>query len=129
MSKIYPHGYFQRSDSNLVDPFGNYIGNSFKVPAFLDTVILDGFSGNITFGNIVLEKNGNKRYPLSIGVEREVVAEPGDSFRLLVENGEFFNSLYSYQIGFRYAEREGDIEVSESTLSSIVLKSSSDSSS
>jgi len=118
MSKIYPYGFFYRSSTDLTDASGNYEGNYFKIPAFLDTVMLDSFAGNLVSGNFVLEKNGVKRYSLSLGVEREMLVEPGDSLRLLIENGDASNVLYNYQLGFRYAEREGDIEVSESSSSS-----------
>lgn len=122
MSKVYPYGYIFQSSTNLIDFFGNYDGVSFKIPAFMDTVILHGFVGSIAVGDMFIEKNSDKKYSIEIGVEREIVAEPGDSFKFIVENGLVFNHLYGYQIGFRYANRGGDIEISES---SIELESSS----
>jgi len=118
MAKIYPYGYFYRSSTDLTDASGNYNGNAFKIPLFLDTVILDGFSGSITSGNIILEKNSEKRYSLSVGAERELLVEPGDSFRILIEDGDASNLLYNYQLGFRDAQKSGDIEISESSSSS-----------
>lgn len=127
MSKKYPYGFFYQSTTNLIDVYGNYSGASFKLPAFLDTVILNALSGNIS-GDIVLVKNGEhqyplisgveieRRYPLILGIERELVAEPGDTFRLVIENGDPSNSLYAYQIGFRFMERYGEIEVSDSSI-------------
>lgn len=118
MAKVYPYGFFFRSSTDLTDGSGNYAGNSFKIPAFLDTVLLDSFSGNIVAGNFVLEKNGTQRYPISLGTEREILVEPGDSFRLLIESGDASNVVYNYQLGFRYAGREDGIELSETSQSS-----------
>jgi len=118
MAKIYPYGFFKRSNVNLTNGSGNYTGSIFYVPAFLDTVILDGFSGNIVSGNFILEKNGSKRYPITIGLEKNVLVEPGDYFRLLLENGHASNVLYNYQIGFRYQGITDNIEISESSSSS-----------
>jgi len=115
--KIYPYGFFFRSDTDLTDISGNYTGNSFKIPVFLDTVILDDFAGNLVAGNCVLEKNGTKRYSLTIGTEREILVEPGDEFSLLIIDGDASNVLYNYQLGFRNAGRDGDIEISDSSTS------------
>lgn len=115
MSKIYPYGFFFNSSTDLTDGAGNYGGSNFKIPAFLDTVMLDNLSGNIVSGDFILEKNGDKRYALILGEEREILAEPGDYFRLLIENGNASNLLYSYQLGFRDAGRTGNIEISESS--------------
>lgn len=122
----YPYGYFYRSSSNLVDVNGNYYGSYFKIPVFLDTIILNNLSGRIWNGNYLIERNGIK-YTLIPGEERPILAEPGDSFRFLIENGKSSNSLYNYQIGFRFANIYGDIELSESSQS--VSESSSVSSS
>lgn len=115
MAKVYPYGFFFRSDTDLTDASGNYSGDSFKVPAFLDTVMLDSFAGNLIAGNFVLERNGSQRYSLELGIEREILVEPGDSFRLLIENGNSSNVFYNFQLGFRYTGRTDDLEVSDSS--------------
>ena len=127
MAKIYPYGYFASSKTNLTDASGNYVGSEFKVPAFLNAVVLDNFSGNIVSGELIVLRNGTDNYHVELGVERDILVEPGDSFRFIVRHSDPSNIIYTYQLGLRYS-KEYEKEPIELSESSVTVSTSSESS-
>lgn len=115
MANKYPYGFFYKSVSTMTDANGNFSGSVFKIPAFLDTVVLEGFSGKLDAGQFIIEKNGRFDYPIEPSVEIPLLIEPEDSFQLKIIDGVNTNILTSYQIGMRYSGQQDLFESSSST--------------
>jgi len=115
-TKKYPYGHLENSDTNLLDGSGNYIGNSFKIPAYANACILDFLSTNNERTYKLQRDEGGGSFvdiaTLSPGEEVFCRAFAGDTVRFVVENGSASDELYSYAVGLR---NDGDNHSSSST--------------
>ena len=125
---IYPYGYTDGSVSNLTDVQGDYLSPYFKVPAYLNAVILDGVSSN-ALGRYFVRRNNGPDVEVQIGVERDLALGPNDIIQFYVKGETSLNEIYSYSLGFRYDPLYANPDFSSSLSSSSTAVDGSTSSS